>query len=52
MERTRVKFKNEIGQMSIGYAILTDGDWIWCFYEKQDKYGYVIHKSNIVKIDE
>ena len=50
MKRTKIKFKNAIGQVETGYAILTDGEYVWCFDSKQDDYGYTINKTDIVKI--
>ena len=50
MKRTKIRFRNAIGQNTIGYAILTEGDYVWCFDSKQDNYGYTIHKNDIVKI--
>lgn len=47
---SKIQFKNAIGQIETGYAILTCGDYIWCFDSKEDNYGYTIHVANIVKI--
>jgi hypothetical protein len=50
MKRTKIQFKNAIGKVVTGYAILTDGDYVWCFDSNQDNYGYTINKTDIVKI--
>ena len=50
MPRTRIKFKNGYGGFAYGYAIITDGEYMWCFTDKSDKYGFVIHRKDIVKI--
>jgi hypothetical protein len=50
MTRTKIQFKNAIGRVVTGYALLTDCDYIWCFDSKQDIYGYTISKTDIVKI--
>lgn len=50
MKRTRIKFRNGYGGFDFAYAILTDGDYIWCFENKKDNYGYTINKTDIVKI--
>lgn len=50
MERTKIKFRNGYGGFSFAWAIITDSDYIWCFDEKTDNYGYTICKSDIVKV--
>ena len=56
MLRDKIIYKDGRGNRCTGYAILSsrenpkETDYVWCFNDKHDNYGFTIHTSNIIKV--